>query len=99
MSSCPVDIWTFCLDELSPVVLSPEETARAERFRFHDIRQRWSNARSTLRTTLALYLDLPPLDLVFLYGEHGKPELRDHPELRFNISHSREWAMIAVTRD
>src|SRR5882757_5221425 len=98
MKSCPVDVWTICLDEPGSVVLIPEEQIRADRFKFEKDRVHWSRARSALRTTLALYLERPPLGFGFIYGEHGKPALEGNTGLEFNISHSRGWAMIAVTR-
>lgn len=99
MSFCPVDIWTVCLDIPRPLSLTAEERARADRFRFERDRLHWSHARSALRTVLARYLHLPPQDLRFLYGEHGKPALETGASLEFNISHSHGWAMIAVTRE
>jgi len=33
----------------------------------------------------------------FIYGEKGKPELRDHPEIRFNLSHCRNAAACVVS--
>lgn len=32
----------------------------------------------------------------FEYGEHGKPRLKGHPEVEFNISHCKEAVMVAV---
>jgi 4'-phosphopantetheinyl transferase len=98
MNSCPVDIWTIPLDELRPIVLSADEHARANRFRFERDRVHWSHARSALRTTLALYVNRPPEELKFTCGEHGKPSLDNGAGIEFNISHSRGWAMIAITK-
>jgi 4'-phosphopantetheinyl transferase len=38
-------------------------------------------------------LGVEPFEVRFTYGAHGKPAV---PGVEFNISHSREWAMIAV---
>ena len=95
----PVDVWTIPLTAARPVLLSPEETARAARFLIERDRIRWGNARSALRATLAVYAKVQPLELIFELGEHGKPHLPAHPGLEFNLSHSSDFALIAVSRD
>lgn len=35
-------------------------------------------------------------DAVIIYGEHGKPALKDRPDIHFNISHSGKYVMCAV---
>jgi len=102
MSACAVDIWTFDLDSPRPLVLSPEELARANRFRFEKDRRHWSHARSALRTVLADYVRCSPESLVFRYGPNGKPGLsaaamEAAPDVEFNLSHSHRRAMLAVT--
>jgi 4'-phosphopantetheinyl transferase len=50
---------------------------------------------------LSLYTNIPPKQLKFFEGSHGKPELTLSPDkstVRFNLSDSREVALIAVTR-
>ena len=59
-------------------------------------------SRAALRTILARYLNLPSKKITFSYGATGKPELS--PDLgnagvQFNLSHCRDWAMLAVTLD
>lgn len=98
MSCCTVDIRTFDLSVDRPVVLSPEEAARAARFVFEKDRKQWAQARSALRRTLAGYVGCAPESLEFVYGENGKPALAWDSGVEFNISHSGGWAMIAVTR-
>ncbi len=88
-----VDVWTISLAESGPVYLSPDEAARAARFHFEKDRIRWTAARSTLRRVLASYLNTSPESLQFHYGENGKPAL---PAIEFNLSHSGDFAMIAV---
>lgn len=93
-----VDIWTVSLDEARSVLLSPEEQERATRFRFERDRVRWSRARSALRSILSDVVQVTPLEIQFRIGEHGKPSIKDRPETQFSLSHSRGWAMIAVSR-
>ncbi len=88
-----MDVWTVALDLARPLWLTEEEYSRAARFRFERDRVRWSHARSALRAVLGGQLGVAPLDVQFTFGEHGKPAVAG---VEFNISHSREWAMIAV---
>ena len=53
-------------------------------------------ARAAMRDILARYTTLP-IELA-LY-EKGKPYLPSAPELRFNLSHSRGMALVAVAHD
>lgn len=78
--------------------LSPEERVRAAALRFLTDRARFVATRTALRRILGAYSDTEPARLHFAYGPHGKPELRDHPDLSFNVSHSGELALVAVTR-
>jgi 4'-phosphopantetheinyl transferase len=89
----PVDVWTIALDLARPLFLTEEESSRAARFRFERDRVRWTNARSALRTVLGGHLGVEPLHVQFTFGPHGKPAVAG---VEFNLSHSREWAMIAV---
>ncbi len=65
----------------------------------------WARSRGMLRALLGRYLDRDPLDLRFVLGPHGKPALafegptRPGPteDLRFNLSHSGDLALVAVT--
>src|SRR4029077_2455201 len=61
-------------------------------------RQRFAVAHGVLRLLLSRYLTLPPAELRFVAGPHGKPDLaeplRDRA-LRFNLAHSGEVALFA----
>ncbi|HEX5415197.1 MAG TPA: 4'-phosphopantetheinyl transferase superfamily protein, partial [Chloroflexota bacterium] len=76
------------------------ERARATRLREIAHRTRFVGVRGWLRTMLAAYLDDAPANLRFTYGSHGKPAIasRNPPDLRFNLSHSADVALLAVTR-
>lgn len=51
-----------------------------------------------LRRVLAVYLDEEPRRIRLERGEHGKPRLADpQGRLRFNLSHSGEIALVAVS--
>ena len=85
------------------MLLSPVEIARAGRFHFDADRERWTRAHSALRTILAGYTGVAPLELAFLPGEHGKPALDPGNcggrNVHFNLSHAGEWAFVAVSRE
>lgn len=102
VSGSAVDVWWVGLDQPPQnwlPVLSADERDRAERFRFAVHRQRFIVGRGTLRAVLARYLDLDaPRTIRFQYGPQGKPALvPPHHDLRFNVSHTENWALIAVT--
>lgn len=81
------------------VMLSADERERATRFVFKRDRRRFIVARSVLRTILGRYLGCTPADVRFTYGAHGKPVLLDDArETRFNLAHSEDFAVYAVTR-
>lgn len=101
-----VHVWLAALD-LAPAaiatmttLLSADEQERARRFHFDRDRARYIAARGALRSLLGAYLDTPPADIVFEYGPHGKPTLASSHaaiNLRFNASHSRDYALYAFT--
>jgi len=98
MQRSPVDIWTVSLGALHVNYLSPDEKARAARFHFEQDRLHWIAARSALRLVLSRYLAVPPGEISFVLGTHGKPAV-ENSAVQFNLSHSRGWGMIAVSRD
>lgn len=96
-----VDVWRVPLDPPAGAVadlrrlLSPDERARLARFRLPLHRRRFTVARGVLRRVLGGYLRRPPAALRFAYGERDKPRLAG--PLEFNLSHSSELALLAVT--
>lgn len=81
--------------------LSAGERERAARFHFDRDRERFVAARAALRDVLGRYLRVAPGLIQFAYGEHGKPGLGGESaasSLTFNLSHSRELALVAVAR-
>jgi len=101
-----VHVWAVPLD-LPPegiaslaTVLSTNELERAEKFRFPHLRSRYVAARGSLRVLLGRYLQLDPAALEFSYSSRGKPTLKGQgaESLHFNLAHSHELALIAITR-
>src|SRR5687768_11690023 len=81
-------------------LLSDAERKQHGRFRFDDDRHTYLVAHALVRTTLGAMLGVPPEQLDFEIGEHGKPELKHAAagDLRFNLSHTRGLVACGVTR-
>lgn len=93
-----VHVWRVSLATCPPdarALLSADERERAGRFHFARDRDRFTAARAALRRVLGDYLERAPDALTFAYSSHGKPSIDG---LAFNVSHSNELALIAVTR-
>ncbi len=100
-----VVVWTVPLVQSAAVVarcadlLAPDEHARAGRYYFARDREHFVVARAALRLILAGCLGTKPALLQFNYSSAGKPSLapgQGRP-LAFNLSHSHELALVAVT--
>lgn len=78
--------------------LPSDEWARAGRFHFQRDRDRYLCGRVFLRNVLGRYLEVAPSAIRFATGRHGKPQLADgRSGLRFNVSHSNDLLLLAVT--
>ena len=89
-------VWVVRLDEVREEALAASSTAEAERaarFVNDTLRRRYLRSHGALRAVLGRYTAAA---LDFAEGEHGKPYLPGAPELRFNLSHSHERALVAV---
>ena len=95
-----LDLTTVQIESLTGI-LSTDELTRAGRFHFEKDQKRFITARGMLRQILGGYLGRPPHELRFEYTTYGKPVLATnagYDTLRFNLSHSDEFALYAVTR-
>ncbi|MGD9629022.1 MAG: 4'-phosphopantetheinyl transferase superfamily protein [Pyrinomonadaceae bacterium] len=101
-----IDIWSLdiasdpaIVNDLSRI-LTDDEMARAGKFVFPKDRDQFIICRGGLRIILGEYLGCAPEAIRFTYNRFGKPSLdTDESRLRFNISHSRGIAVIAVCFD
>ncbi|MEQ1861615.1 MAG: 4'-phosphopantetheinyl transferase superfamily protein [Chthoniobacteraceae bacterium] len=94
-----VHLWLVRLDAFDPAceaTLTHEEWLRAGRFHHAIDRHRYIAARGTLRAILGDYSGIEAGDLRFAKGPRGKPSLPDSL-LRFNLSHSEDLMLVAVT--
>jgi 4'-phosphopantetheinyl transferase len=103
-----VDVWKINLDVVSwrewlgPEHLAADEALRARRFRFEDDGRRYTVYRSTLRAILARYLGISASDVAFRIDTYGKPWLdptRHGSRIVFNVSHSDDLALVAVSSE
>ncbi|AFY72802.1 phosphopantetheinyl transferase [Synechococcus sp. PCC 7502] len=100
-------IWSISLNVSSSeirsleLLLTQDEKARADRYRFDIHRHRFIVARANLRIILGKYLNLAPEEIKFIYNAKGKPTLALDQNLdrnfQFNLSHSEDMAVCAVT--
>jgi 4'-phosphopantetheinyl transferase len=108
LSADEAHVWRAALDQPANVVsklaplLSPDEYQRAIRYYRPPDRDRYVVGRGILRKILSAYLALSPGELRFTYNEYGKPAVSDDQNdrgLNFNLSHSAELILYAVTRE
>ena len=78
-------------------VLNNNEIARANKFHYPIDRKRYSVTRALLKIILGNVINKDPLDIDFTYNAHGKPLLKNHTTVYFNVSHSAELGLIAVS--
>jgi 4'-phosphopantetheinyl transferase len=100
-------VWRASLDQDTKVIanlatlLSQDEYQRAARYHRPVDRDRFIAGRGILRKIISAYLALTPGQLQFTYNEYGKPAVSDDQNDRaiiFNLSHSAELILYAVTR-
>jgi 4'-phosphopantetheinyl transferase len=75
--------------------LDDAERTRAARFHFERDRTAFTAARGALRTLLGRYLARPAEHIAFGYRDKGKPYLASGGDLRFNLSHSGRFGLLA----
>ena len=103
-----VHVWRSLLDlpgeyvDRLAEILADDERARADRFHFDKDRAHFIVAHGVLRSILSRYLiDRAPRELRFTSNAYGKPALdraTANLDLFFSLSHSRDLALVAVTR-
>jgi 4'-phosphopantetheinyl transferase len=81
-------------------LLAPEERVRSDRFAVTHDRDSFIAGRAQVRIALARHARALPSALAFIVNPHGKPELSGPVRggwLNFNVSHTRELAVCAIT--
>lgn len=82
--------------------LSADELRRIARLRQTRDQQRFLVCHGLLRKLLSGYVDVPPAELTFRCGRHGKPALAGpaaESGIHFNLSRSGPLALFAFARD
>ena len=90
-------VWTLRLDGAPDLagLLSADERARAGRFLHEGARRQFVAARGGLRLILSRCTGVAPERVAFTYTGNGKPGVAG---ACFNVSHSHEVALVAVSR-
>lgn len=103
-----VDVWRLRLDiaeaEMTSYfsLLPHDEQQRAQRFTFPAKRREFIVTRGELRRIVGQILDVDPKQITFAYTDKDKPYLTSKYQnhaITFNISHSHDMALIAITLD
>lgn len=94
-----VHVWAVPLDggHVPEDSLAEAELDRAQAFALDRPRTSFVTTRVALRSLLGRYLELPPREVPIAFGPNGKPRLAAG-DLHFNLAHSGDLALIAITR-
>ena len=98
-----IHLWRILLDEAPGMVesffhvLAEEEQERTQRYGCQATRGRFVVGRGLLRTILGDYLGQKPRAIEFTVNQAGKPILLGCSDVHFNVSHSHNLVVIAVT--
>lgn len=78
-------------------LLTPDERAKQQRYRFERHRHEYLVTRAVERAVLATCLAIPPSQLAFTRNEWGRPELVPPSPLRFNLTNTVHMVACGVT--
>lgn len=96
------DVHVWCIDLQAPAAASSQcldeaELERARRFVHSDDARRYVRAHVALRAIVGAYLGCEPVRVAFVQEAQGKPRLiGPRAGLHFNLSHSKELALLAL---
>lgn len=80
-------------------LLDADEQVRASRFHFEKDRHQFIASHGILRAILSGYLNISPEKIIFSYNEFGKPFIENQTDIQFNLSHSKNITLIAITKN
>lgn len=105
LKSDEVHIWSACLPDHENdlayfiSILSQDECDRAKSFKFSKDQKRFVITRGILRCLLSRYIGYPIQSIEIIYGLWGKPTVLPENSIYFNLSHSGEFALYAITKN
>jgi len=78
-------------------ILNNQEQTRAQKFHYQTDRKRYLVTRALLKLILSKITGNNPAEISFSYNNHGKPYLENTGKTSFNVSHSGDLGLIAVS--
>ena len=94
-----IHVWKFPVLSSGSSMLTDSERIIGARFRFEADRNRFITGRKSIRFLLSKYLSVNPLEIHILSGKGLKPTIKSPvSSIRFNISHSGEWVVVALAQ-
>ena len=99
-----IHIWVMHLPELKSKFdtfysfLEQGEKAKADMFRKEIDRTQYILTRGGLRYLLGMYIDEDPKVVAITYNRWGKPQIAERYALKFSLSHSVDYSLIAFTK-
>lgn len=84
------------LYDFSRSLISPERVQKVDRFHFVEDKIRSIFSELLVRSSVFEEWGIEPELIQFEYNEFGKPSLKNHPDLHFNLSHSGQWVAAAL---
>ncbi|MEK7793989.1 MAG: 4'-phosphopantetheinyl transferase superfamily protein [Candidatus Hydrogenedentota bacterium] len=102
LTGAQIDVWRIALDTPGEIgslhgLLDDAERARADRFIRAEHGRSFTIAHAALRRILGNYLEIAPERVRFSESGKGKPRIDGDSDIEFNLSHSGELALVAVT--
>ena len=88
----------FPIGNLAPL-LGDAERVRLDRFRQTVDKERHALAHSLKRIVISRYVSCAPSELVFSQSSFGKPFCLHSKAPHFNLSHSGDWVVLAVSTE
>ncbi|MBU8567929.1 4'-phosphopantetheinyl transferase superfamily protein [Virgibacillus pantothenticus] len=80
-------------------ILDAEEKERFNRYKVASKKIEFLSGRILLKTILGDILGLPPASISFIKNSYGKPFIKQDSQIDFNISHSGNKLVLAITKN
>jgi 4'-phosphopantetheinyl transferase len=78
-------------------LLSEDEFLKCRSFKSPEDELVYVITRGLLRKVLASFLKIQPQQIEITYAPNGRPYLSDYPNIKFNVSHTRDALAIAIS--